>query len=253
MVTPNRAKAAAAVDGQLYLRDAFAAEQKVLALNLELSMISITHNGVMGEVNELHFVDFLRRHLPTRYAVDRGVVIDANGRTSDQIDIVIFDRQYTPTLLDQQSHRFIPAEAVYVVLEAKPKINKEYLEYAGEKARSVRILERTTVLAAGQAAAKQPFPIVGGIVAAAVDWDEGLGSEAFSSNLGRLDGAAALNCGIALSDRAFDTFEGKLTLSSTKGSLAFFLFRLLSQLQSLGTAPAVDWRRYAEVLGKAND
>ena len=54
----------------------------------------------------------LRKYLPNRYAVAQGIVVDSNGATSDQIDIIIFDPQYTPTLLDQQSHRFVPAEAV---------------------------------------------------------------------------------------------------------------------------------------------
>ena len=80
----------------------------------------------------------LRKYLPNRYAVAQGIVVDSNGATSDQIDIIIFDPQYTPTLLDQQSHRFVPAEAVYGVLEAKPVISKQNLEYAGDKAASVR-------------------------------------------------------------------------------------------------------------------
>ena len=47
------------------------------------------------------------------------------GRTSDQIDIVIYDRQYTPRLLDQRHHKYIPAEAVYAVFEVKPTLNKD--------------------------------------------------------------------------------------------------------------------------------
>ena len=35
-----------------------------------------------------------------------------------------------------------------------------------------------------------------------------------------------------------------------KGALAHFLFRLLHRLQSLGTVPAVDWNRYASVIGQ---
>jgi hypothetical protein len=53
--------------------------------------------------------------------------------------------QYTPSLLDQQKHRYVPAEAVYAVFEVKPSINWDYLIYAGEKADSVRILERTSI------------------------------------------------------------------------------------------------------------
>jgi hypothetical protein len=248
----NKAKTEAQLDGKSFLRSAFAAEQAVIAVQLKLSSKSITHDGLMGEVNEQHFIQFLRKYLPMRYAIDRGVVIDCNGATSDQIDIVIFDHQYTPTLLDQHAHRFIPAEAVYCVLEVKPTINKAYLEYAGDKAKSVRELERTSFPiphAGGQFPPKSLFPIVSGIVAADTEWADGLRGEPFDTNIRALSDTRALNCGLALSDRSFDTFDGFMTLSQKGHSLAFFVFRLLQRLQSLGTVPAIDWNRYANVIG----
>lgn len=247
----NKAKNSSEIDGKRFLREAFAAEQEVLRLKLELSSKSITHNGVMGEVNELHFIEVLRKYLPNRYAVAQGIVVDSNGATSDQIDIIIFDPQYTPTLLDQQSHRFIPAEAVYAVLEAKPFLSKQYLEYAGDKAASVRRLERTSVPirhAGGEYPPKALFPILAGIVAAGVDWTDGCRSASFAEAIGSLKDERSLDCGIALSDRAFQVSNGTLALSQCDGSLAVFLFGLLDRLQSLGTVPAVDWNRYGSVF-----
>jgi hypothetical protein len=248
----NKPKAESRLDGKRFLREALAAEQAVLAVQLDLSARSITHNGVMGEVNEQHFLQLLRRYLPRRYEVDRGIVIDSNGATSDQIDIVIFDHQYTPTLLDQQSHRFIPAEAVYCVLEVKPTISKQYLEYAADKARSVRELERSSVpiqSAGGVLPPKPLFPIVAGIVAINAEWAEGFDGEAFTKNLAALTETRALDCGVALSDRSFDTYDGRLVLGARGHALAGFLFRLLQRLQSLGTVPAVDWNKYGAVIG----
>jgi hypothetical protein len=247
----NTAKNSSTVDGKQFLREAFAAEQEVLRLKLELSSKSITHSGVMGEVNELHFIEVLRKYLPNRYAVAQGIVVDSNGSTSDQIDIIIFDPQYTPTLLDQQSHRFVPAEAVYGVLEAKPAISKQYLEYAGDKAASVRKLERTSVAvrhAGGEFPPKPLFPILAGIVAPSVGWRDGCMSDSFAEAIAGLKDERSLDCGIALSDRAFQVFNGSITLSECNGALAVFLFGLLDRLQSLGTVPAVDWNRYGAVF-----
>jgi hypothetical protein len=98
-MTPNRRSSEA--DGRRFLSQALAAEQQVLAKQLELSSGSITHHGCMGEVNEQLFIDVLKHYLPRRYGVEQGIVIDSDGRTSDQIDIVIYDRQYTPPLLKQ--------------------------------------------------------------------------------------------------------------------------------------------------------
>jgi hypothetical protein len=251
----NRAKNQSEVDGKRFLRAALTIEQEALAVRLKLSSESITHDGVMGEVNEQHFIDVLRKYLPMRYAIAHGIVIDSNGATSDQIDIVIFDRQYTPTLLDQQDHRFIPAEAVYGVLEVKPTINKGYLEYAADKAKSVRDLERTSipiVHAGGEYPPKPLFSIIAGIVAPQVEWAEGLVAEAFWANHQALTAERRLDCCLALSDRSADVYEGKAVLSEKECGLAFFLFRLLQKLQSLGTVPAVDWNRYAQVLGTKN-
>ena len=209
----------------------------------------------MGEVNEQHFIAFLRRHLPFRYQVDHGIIIDSEGSTSDQIDIVIFDRQYTPTLLDQHSHRYIPAEAVYCVLEAKPTINKGYLEYAAAKAASVRRLVRTSasiVHAGGEHAPKAPFSILAGIVAVSAEWADGIYSDSLIDCLAGLTGEHVLNCGVALQSGTFDDFAGSVSRAGPEGALACFLFRLLNALQGLGTVPAVDWGRYASAFGGEN-
>ena len=248
----NRAKSQSLVDGKRFLRSALSLEQDELAVRLKLSSESITHDGVMGGVNEQHFIAVLRKYLPMRYAVAHGIVIDSNGTTSDQIDIVIYDRQYTPTLLDQQDHRFIPAEAVYCILEVKPTINKGYLEYAGHKAKSVRDLERTNVpiVHAGGVFKPRPlFTIIAGVVAPQIEWTNGVESDFFLKNYQALTGSRSLDCCLALSDRAVDRYDEELKFSEKECGLAFFLFRLLQKLQSLGTVPAVNWNKYAAVLG----
>jgi hypothetical protein len=217
----------------------------------KISSVSITHDGVMGEVNEQHFIEALRKYLPNRYAVDSAIIIDSNGCSSDQIDLVIFDRQYTPTLLDQQDHRFIPAEAVYGIFEVKPTINKVYLEYAAIKAASVGVLERTSVPishAGSEYEAKELFPIISGIVAVGVDWAQSFESKSFNENLNVLCGNKSIDCGLALSGGCFDSFDGNLKLGPNNSSLVYFIFRLLQKLRGLGTVPAVDWNRYALVM-----
>lgn len=162
---------------------------------------------------------------------------------------MIFDRHFTPTLLDQQKHRYIPAEAVYGVFESKPHFDKSYLEYAGQKAASVRKLHRTSVAiahAGGSYEPKEPFPIVSGIVAPKSSWADGLGAS-FQKNLPS-NRDERLDCGCALDDGAFDTFGRELKIVGKDGALIYFLFRLLSKLQSLGSVPAIDWSAYAMTI-----
>ena len=247
------AKNKSLIDGKRFMQEAFALEQKLLQVKLELSTQSVTHPGTLGDVNESYFIDVLRKYLPRRYAVDNGIVIDSTGVTSDQIDVIIYDNQYTPTLLDQENHRFVPAEAVYAVFEVKSTINKTYLEYAGSKAKSVRGLNRTTipiVHAGGEFPAKNLFNIVAGIIAGNIEWVDGFKAKVFLENHRSLKDGKSLDCGLAVSGSYFDTYSGSIEIGTSEQALACFIFRLLQKLQSLGTVPAVDWNLYASVLGE---
>jgi hypothetical protein len=238
-----------------WIKESFLKVQEVFQKELELASVSIGHPTSKGDVAEDHWIKVFKQYLPKRYEINRGIVIDSLGGRSDQIDIVIFDKHYTPTLLDQNDHRYIPIEAVYAVFEAKPHIDKAYLEYAGKKAASVRKLKPTSKPiphAGGVYPCKPCIPIISGIVAAKANWADGLGAS-FKENLpGVLE--ERLDCGCALQHGAFDNFDDRLKIMSCQGALIYFLLRLLGKLQSLGTVPAIDWAAYAEILkDKTND
>lgn len=236
------------LNGIEFVRRIYSLEQQLLALKLEFSLQSVTHSGKMGEVNENHFLEFLRRYLPKRYEVSSGIIIDSRGQTSHQLDIVIYDNQYTPTLAGQNVHMYIPAEAVYCVIEAKPEINKANLEYACDKALSVQNLYRTSVPiahAGGIFKAKEPFGILYGIVAARWGWKtdpKDTIQNVFSNK------KVSLNFGLALDGDGFDYFDEEFRLSPKEHSLVYITFRLLKKLQSLGTVSAIDWDEYANAI-----
>jgi len=247
----NKAKKQSEIDGKKFLQDAFALEQSLLKSKLELSVGSVTHSGIQGDINEKYFIEVLRKYLPSRYAIDSAIVIDSNGATSDQIDIVIFDSLYTPTLLDQLHHRFVPAESVYAVFEAKPDIDKGNMEYAGAKAESVRCLHRTTNTIVNAGRSMEPrelFTILSGILALRVDWVDGLESVSFTKVLESLEGDSKVDCGFAVDGGEFNNFNDELHIQDGEASLGKFIFNLLGKLQSLGTVAAVDWDAYGDTL-----
>ncbi|TRZ49248.1 hypothetical protein D4S03_08575 [bacterium] len=239
-----------------FLREAFATEQQCLVTDLR-SSARIVHAGDRGEVNEQYFIEFLRRYFPNRYTVEKAIVLDSLGNVSHSIDVVVFDRQYTPTLLDNDKHRYVPAEAVYAIFECKSKIDKGYLEYAADQAASVRKLKRTSVEihhAGGIFPAKKHFDIVAGILAIDVDWKDGFG-DAFRTVHAGLSGDRVIDCGFAAAGASFDVFAGPgaYTYGPTDNALAYFAFRLLWKLQSLATVPAVDWMAYADTLSHKSE
>lgn len=54
----------------------------------------LPHPTEVGDNAELRWIEMLGGFLPKRYAVAKAFVIDVNGMTSDQLDVVIYDQQY---------------------------------------------------------------------------------------------------------------------------------------------------------------
>ena len=106
-----------------------------------------------GDASEGVWLDLLHRYLPKRYQAAKAHVVDSAGTFSEQIDVVVFDRQYSPFIFEFEGQTVIPAESVYGVFEAKQTINADLVKYAQGKVESVRRLHRTSL----------PIPHAGGM------------------------------------------------------------------------------------------
>jgi hypothetical protein len=213
--------------------------------------VAVAHPGARGEAAEEDWLRVLKAHLPHRYQADRAFVIDSQGACSEQIDVVIYDRQYSPLLFNQANQRYVPAESVYGVLEVKQDLSREHVLYAGEKAASVRRLHRTSAPVPhveGVAKPRALPPIVAGILTYQSSWTPPFG-DPLRQVVSELTAGHQLNVGCAL---VHGTFEARypegggvdLTIVEGPRSLLQLLMRLLKQLQSLATAPAIDYEAY---------
>lgn len=133
--------------------------------------------------------------MPQRYAAESGHVVDSEGVFSDQIDIIIFDRQYSPFILKYEERLVVPAESVYAAFEAKQAISADQVAYAQTKLTSVRRLHRTSLPiphAGGIYPPKNPITVLGGLLTFESDWTPCFGDPIQTSllkdqHLGRLD------------------------------------------------------------------
>jgi hypothetical protein len=222
--------------------------------------VAVTHPGARGEASEEDWLRVLNDHLPRRYQADRAFVIDSQGACSEQIDIVIYDRQYSPFLYNQANQRYVPAESVYGVFEVKQDLSRDHVLYAGEKAASVRRLHRTSVPVPHVEGVAKPRPlprIVAGIVTYQSSWAPPFG-DPFRSALADLPPENRLDVGCALLHGAFEARypDGRgpeLTVAEGPRSLVQFLMRLLKQLQALATAPAIDYDAYLARFQREGD
>jgi hypothetical protein len=209
------------------------------------------HPVVKGDASEGVWLELLQTYLPERYQAATAHVVDSKGVFSDQIDVVVFDRQYSPFIFHYQGQTIIPAESVYAVFEAKQAVNAAQIEYAQKKVASVRRLHRTSLpipYAKGTYPPKPLIPILGGILTFESDWSPAFGQPLTDSlNGGNAEGRLDLGCVAAqgyfsINDvGAYDFFPGGKPATA-------FLFKLISQLQFSGTVPMIDVQAYAQWL-----
>ena len=91
---------------------------------LETVRKSFGHQGTKGDASEKVWLELLQTYLPRRYQAEKAHVVDSNGTFSEQIDVVVFDRQYSPFIFCYEGEIIIPAESVYAIFEAKQSINR---------------------------------------------------------------------------------------------------------------------------------
>jgi hypothetical protein len=142
-------------------------------------------------------------------------------------------------------------------IEAKQKLTHANIIYAGRKAASVRRLHRTSapIVHAGGTypVAREPFPIIAGIVSYTSSWTEPLGIS-LEKALRRLKQSQRLDFGVAADHGFFEArYEGagptiKRFLKTRV--LAAFMMRLLARLQGVGTVTAIDYTVYSKILDR---
>jgi hypothetical protein len=235
------------------LSELFRSLQAELSTKLATSRRSIRHAGAKGSATEQHWRLLLEAYLPNRYEVRKGFVIDSEQSMSDEIDLIIHDRHYSPFVLRQGDVDFVPAESVYAVVEVKQKIDDSTIGYAAKKAASVRALTRTSVAiphAGGRYEPRTPPPVVAALVALD-SWP----ADKFRANVSR--GLAAsrsgLDLGCAVEKGAFNVLDSRkrsqrIEFHAAETALVFFLFRLMERLRAMATAPALDFKAYGRYL-----
>lgn len=266
------------------LKQMFNGLQNQMSAQLNTNREFIHHPGSKGDALENAWIEWLRTYLPNRYSVDKAIVIDHEGNTSQQMDVVIYDNWFTPFIFKQNGFFYIPAEGVYAVFEVKPDIkgnvgDKSYIEYAGEKIESVRILKRAAAsfINGGQLLSPRPLTkIVGGILCSTNSFKHG-SNETIENHLKALKSLKSIDLGCIadygsfyvdyspneeikiVGQEAYLGFYEKrefsfLKFSAANHSFVTFFLQLTRYLQqAIGTIPAIDLNAYLKNIGEEVD
>lgn len=208
------------------------------------------HPGTKGNASEHVWLELLQTYLPRRYHAETAHVVDSKGAFSDQIDVVVFDRQYSPFIFKFEGEIIIPAESVYAVFEAKQSLNAAQVSYARKKIESVRRLFRTSlpIPHAGGTYPPKPLPyILGGLLTFDSDWTPALGAPLRDALKSEAEDRLDLGCVAA---HGTFTCNGDECYTVTPGGkpATAFLLELIARLQASATVPMIDVRAYAKWL-----
>lgn len=266
------------------LKQLFNGLQRQMSAQLNTNREFIDHPGSKGDALENAWIEWLRKYLPNRYCVDKAIVIDHEGNTSQQMDIVIYDNWFTPFIFNQNGFYYIPAEGVYAVFEVKPDVQgnvgkKSYIEYAGGKIESVRVLKREAASFINGGVKYNPRPltkIVGGILCSTNSFshkDNGtlIGHLQVLDNFQSIDLGCIADYGsfyidynpnaeitIVGQDAYMDFYKNrkfnKIKFSDADHSFVTFFMQLTRYLQqAIGTIPAIDLNSYLKNIGEEVD
>ena len=220
---------------------------------LKTARAAFGHPVTKGDASEAVWLELLKTYLPERYQAAKATVVDSAGMFSEQIDVVVFDRQYSPFIFHYQGQTVIPAESVYAVFEAKQSIDAGQVSYARKKVTSVRRLHRTSlpIPHAGGTFPPKPLPhILGGLLTFESEWSPRLGqplTDALSGD--NPDSRLDLGCVAAHGMFSCDA-SGCYAISPQGKPATAFLLELIARLQDSATVPMIDVRAYAKWLAE---
>jgi hypothetical protein len=113
---------------------------RIKSMLLESQSISdiFGHHGIRGGIRELFIKQFLQPFLPPHIGIGTGEIINHNGDRSNQLDVVLFNKERIPPILVSGSDTGIfPWESVVAVIEVKSQATSTSIKEAISNAASV--------------------------------------------------------------------------------------------------------------------
>lgn len=116
--------------------------------NLEQSLfndmsIRIQHNLEDGKYREYLVKKVLAKIIPAKYSITNGFIIDSENNISQEMDVIIYDKNYVPPFFDE-TYTVVPIEAVIAVIQVKTNLTKNTLEDSIQNLNSINGLNAKT-------------------------------------------------------------------------------------------------------------
>ncbi|MGM0219867.1 DUF6602 domain-containing protein [Enterococcus sp. AZ126] len=101
-------------------------EQLEKSIVAQLDMVHDKHGTTIGTMREIIWQDLFRQSIPKKFVIEHSVfIIDSEGQISREVDLAIIDEMYTPYIFCYGKIKFIPIEAVAIVVECKSVVPED--------------------------------------------------------------------------------------------------------------------------------
>ncbi len=118
-------------------------EQASRKLRQDFDELSIVpHNVLKGSEAEKLVRDFLSAHLPKRFGVGAGFIIDPSDDVSKQTDIIVYDALNCPIYRASEDASIFPSDNVAAVVEVKSRLTTGSLKSAFLNLRRAKSLRK---------------------------------------------------------------------------------------------------------------
>jgi hypothetical protein len=104
---------------------------------------TVPHNALKGHEAEKLVRRFLENHIPKRFDVGSGFIIDQLDNLSKQSDVIIYDAFNCPVYRASEDAAILPSDNVAAVVEVKATLDKEKLSSALENIWASKSLAKT--------------------------------------------------------------------------------------------------------------
>ena len=116
--------------------------------NLEQSLYSdmsirIEHNLEDGKYREYLVTKVLQKIIPSKYSITNGFIIDSDNNISQEMDVIIYDKNYVPPFFDE-TYTVVPIEAVIAVIQVKTTLKSDTLNDSIKNLNSIDKLNSKT-------------------------------------------------------------------------------------------------------------
>jgi hypothetical protein len=95
-----------------------------------LAKTLVGHRAEKGRIVEAVVKTALRAILPGRFSIGTGFAITASGKTSSQLDLVIYDAMFNAPIILEGGTGLFPIECIYGFVEVKSLLNGKEIEAA---------------------------------------------------------------------------------------------------------------------------